>query len=381
MEMNTRLQVEHPVTEMVTGLDLVEWQLRVADGETLPLEQHQVSVQGHAMEARIYAEDTEQGFLPSTGRITYLRTPVESAALRIDTGVIEGSEISPYYDPMIAKLIVHGNNREDARHRLVRALGEFRVAGPRNNLAFLYNIASLRAFADVDLDTHFIERHGDALLNPAATLLHRDLAAAAVAVSAMRREAGAIPSEDSCSPWRSINGWRVNMPHRQAFDIHCHGEDHRFTVQYREAECVLLIGDTSHSLRGQLDGDRLQLELDGHRFQARLARGEREHILFWEEGACTFSEKRLEVQGDMAVAAGNLDFTAPMHGTVVALSVEPGTTVDAGNAVIVLEAMKMEQTLRAPVSGVVNGYLCAPGDMVDKGAMLVDFSPVESEAK
>jgi 3-methylcrotonyl-CoA carboxylase alpha subunit len=189
MEMNTRLQVEHPVTEMITGQDLVEWQLRVAAGEPLPLAQEEIRMRGHAIEARIYAEDTDNDFLPSTGRISYLRTPEESAALRIDSGVVEGSEISPYYDPMIAKLIVHGSDREDARRRLAAALRRFRVSGPASNITFLYNIAALPAFAAEDLDTQFIERHADALFRTPADSLDRDLAGAAIALRALREAA------------------------------------------------------------------------------------------------------------------------------------------------------------------------------------------------
>ncbi len=375
MEMNTRLQVEHPVTEMITGQDLVEWQLRVAAGEPLPLAQSDISVRGHAMEARIYAEDPEQGFLPATGTIHYLRTPPEGPALRVDTGVREGSDISPYYDPMIAKLIVRGDNREEARRRLVRALGDFRVAGPANNIAFLYRIASLDAFAQQDLDTGFIERHEAALFENHSNMLHRDLGAAVLTLLAERQRAGSAPGNDLASPWTDTRGWRVNTPHRQQFTLLCHGGEHTVELIHSGQFMELQVEDRVLRIAGHLDGEKLVLELDGHRWQATVAAGD-EYSVFWEDGAFRFSEKTLELSGTTA-AAGDAAFAAPMHGTVVALLVEPGTSVAAGDPVVVIEAMKMEQTLRAPAAGEVVAYPFAPGDLVDRGASLVQFTPAE----
>jgi 3-methylcrotonyl-CoA carboxylase alpha subunit len=379
MEMNTRLQVEHPVTEMVTGQDLVEWQLRVAAGEALPLAQDEIRVRGHALEARIYAEDTEQDFLPSTGRISYLRLPPEGPALRIDTGVIEGSEISPYYDPMIAKLIVHGDSREDARRQLTRALSEFRVAGPASNIAFLYNIAALPAFAHCDLDTHFIERHAEELFRAPAAQQSRDLAAAAIALLSLRRLANEAPGDDRFSPWNDSRGWRMNTAHRQRFDVICHGEEHVVELIHRDDGLELLLDNESLFIRGGLTGDILLLELDGHRFRGSFARGADDFTVFWDDGAFTFAEKKLTQSHFAAAAAGNLDFAAPMHGTVVALMVEAGSEVAAGDPVVVIEAMKMEQTLRAPTAGRVESFNFSPGDLVDRGAALVNFSAQADE--
>jgi 3-methylcrotonyl-CoA carboxylase alpha subunit len=375
MEMNTRLQVEHPVTEMVTGQDLVEWQLRVAAGEALPLSQAQIRVDGHAMEARIYAEDTERGFLPSTGTVSYLRLPPESPALRIDTGVIEGSEISPYYDPMIAKLIVHGESREEARRRLTRALSKFRVAGPASNIAFLYNIAALPAFAHCDLDTHFIERHSEDLFRAPPAQRHRDLAAAALALLSLRRIANQTPGSDSYSPWGDSRGWRMNAPHRQRFDVLCHDKEHLVELIDRGDHMELLLDDETATIRGDLKDDVLMLELDGHRFQGSFAREAEEFTVFWDDGAFRFSEKRLASNDASVAAAGDAAFGAPMHGTVVALLAELGANLAAGDPVVVIEAMKMEQTLRAPSAGRVNGFHFGPGDLVDRGASLVDFTP------
>lgn len=376
MEMNTRLQVEHPVTEMITGQDLVEWQLRVAAGEALPVAQNEITVRGHAMEARIYAEDPEQGFLPATGTIPYLRTPAEGPSLRVDTGVREGSDISPYYDPMIAKLIVHGDSREDARRRLVRALGEFRVAGPANNIAFLYRIASLDAFAQEDLDTAFIERHERALFEAHSGDLHRDLAAAVLTLLAERHNAHAPTGNDHASPWNDCRGWRVNTPHRQRFILLCHGGEHTVELLQREQHMELHLGERVLRIGGRRDGESLDLDLEGHRWRATVATGD-EYCIFWEDGAFRFREKSLELAGT-STAAGDTAFAAPMHGTVVALLVEPGASVEAGDPVVVIEAMKMEQTLRAPCPGTVDGYPFSPGDLVDRGASLAQFTPAEA---
>ncbi|MFK8042414.1 acetyl-CoA carboxylase biotin carboxylase subunit [Congregibacter sp.] len=373
MEMNTRLQVEHPVTEMITGQDLVEWQLRVAAGDPLPLSQSDIRIDGHAMEARIYAEDTEQGFLPSTGVINYLRLPPEGPSLRIDTGVIEGSEISPYYDPMIAKLIVHGDTREEARRRLTSALSAFRVAGPASNIAFLYNIASLPAFAHCDLDTHFIERHNEDLFRAPPAQKNRDLAAAALSLLSLRQKANQSPGNDRFSPWADSRGWRMNTPHSQRFDVLCHGEEYLVELVDRGEYLELLLDDETATIRGNLQDDVLMLELDGHRYRGSFAREDGEYTVFWDDGAFHFAEKQLTVLDSSAAAAGDSDFGAPMHGTVVALLVEPGTDVSAGDPVVVIEAMKMEQTLRAPSPGKVKGFRFNPGDLVDRGASLVDF--------
>lgn len=371
MEMNTRLQVEHPVTEMVTGQDLVAWQLRVAAGDALPLSQADVSVRGHAMEARIYAEDTDKDFLPSTGRISYLRTPKETARLRIDSGVAEGSEISPYYDPMIAKLIVHGEDREDARRRLAAALRQFRVSGTANNVAFLYNIVSLPAFAAEDLDTHFIERHEQALFRAPTHTLERDLAGAVIALRARREDSNRSRAEPH-SPWNDSQGWRMNAQHCQRFEVHCHGADHELFLTHRGDSYRLQHGDTQMTLRSSLEADELLLEINGHRYRGGFAAGQDEHTLFWDDGAFVFHETQHRLIGNTA-AAGDSSFAAPMHGTVVALLVEPGSAVAAGDPVIVIEAMKMEQTLRAPTAGRVEGFNAAPGDLVDRGTSLVNF--------
>lgn len=376
MEMNTRLQVEHPVTEFITGQDLVEWQLRVAAGLPLPLAQEQIRLSGHAMEARIYAEDPQQNFLPSTGTLHYLRTPAEGPNLRIDTGVEEGSEISPYYDPMIAKLIVHGTTREEARRRLARGLGEFRVAGTASNIPFLYNIATSVGFSDADLDTHFIERHHDELFREYPAQFARDIAGAAITLQAQRAADNLAAGSEPFSPWTDTRGWRMNLRSSQHFEIDCHGGRHRVELTFDGPRTTLTAAGEQHAVAGMLDGDTLYLEVDGHRFRAGLAAAPGAQTLFWEDGAFTFAEHRNEV-ADHSAAPGSASFAAPMHGTVVAHLVSAGTAVAAGDPVVVIEAMKMEQTLRAPSAGTVDGFHYAPGDLVDRGAALAAFTPAD----
>jgi 3-methylcrotonyl-CoA carboxylase alpha subunit len=377
MEMNTRLQVEHPVTEMVTGQDLVEWQLRVADGEPLPLAQEDVTVEGHALEARIYAEDVERDFMPSTGVISYLSMPEAEHGLRIDTGIAPGSEISPYYDPMIAKLIAHGQTRDEALQRLKRGLREFRIKGPRTNIEFLYNLASAEPFASMDLDTGFIGRHADLIFHRRPAQLDRDLAAAALLVMGLRSIAmDAAGGDDRWSPWADGSGWRVNVPHRQVLRLHCHGDVHEVALQKLDGGYRMLLADKRCDFTGSLTGDRLTLELAGHRVSACVAAGDGtagdSHTLFWDDGACEFHEVPADI-GEASAAAGDSSFAAPMHGTVVAHLAEPGSAVKAGDGVVVIEAMKMEQTLRAPCNGRVVAYPCAVGDLVDRGQALVEF--------
>src|SRR4029079_9532788 len=215
MEMNTRLQVEHPVTEMITGQDLVEWQLRVAAGEPLPLTQEQLAIRGHALEARIYAEDPDKGFLPSTGKLVHLAPPAESLHVRVDTGVEQGDEITPYYDPMIAKLIVWDETRDLALARMLQALAQYRIVGVANNVEFLSRLVACPAFAQADLDTGLIERERSFLFPETHDAPEQAYLIAALA-TLLREDAEARrvdrASGDPYSPWRMSDGWRLNSP-------------------------------------------------------------------------------------------------------------------------------------------------------------------------
>lgn len=352
MEMNTRLQVEHPVTEAITGLDLVAWQLRVAAGEPLPLTQTQVPLHGHAIEVRLYAEDTDQGFLPASGTLQLYREPAAGPGRRVDSGVEEGDEVSPFYDPMLAKLIAWGDSREQARKRLLAMLEDTAVGGFATNLAFLQRLLAHPAFAAAALDTGFIERHEAALLPALAELPEAFWTLAGQAWLATLPAAA-----DPTSPWASRQGWRLGGPPRVALRLACRGE-----------VCTLSLVDP---LAVVLSGDRLHWQVDGVRHSARLYRRGPTLFLEWQDRfeAVTWADPLAEVarQAD----AGGL--TAPMNASVVAVSVAVGDAVEAGAPLVVLEAMKMEHSIRAPRAGVVAALFCSPGELVAEGTPLVEL--------
>jgi 3-methylcrotonyl-CoA carboxylase alpha subunit len=377
MEMNTRLQVEHPVTEMITGQDLVEWQLRVAAGETLPLTQEQLVLRGHAFEARVYAEDPDNDFLPVTGILAYLRPPAESPHVRVDTGVQQGDEISVYYDPMIAKLIVWDESRERALQRLATALMDYRIGGTVTNLDFLYNLATAAPFQRAELDTGFIERHSALIFHEREQDLARELPLAALALLLYRQQQAAPGSTDPWSPWNSGSAWRLNEPHAHHFVLHCHQQDFPVAVtQHRDGSYHIHSNGRSDTLRGQLEGDLLQVEHAGHRQRATLARTEDGFTLYLADGACHFREVRPDTGETDSSGAGS-GLAAPMNGTVVTLLVAPGTRVEAKAPLLVMEAMKMEHTIRASAAGVVEQFFFAAGDLVDGGAELLSFTSAE----
>lgn len=385
MEMNTRLQVEHPVTEMVTGLDLVEWQLRVAAGEALPLLQHQLSVTGHAIEARIYAENPARGFLPSTGTLRHLRLPAAvefkvgeggRAAVRIDSGVRCGDTITPFYDPMIAKLIVHGADRAAALARLSSALGEFEIVGPSTNVEFLQRIAGSVPFMAADLDTGLIERNHEALFAP-ATASTRDALALACAAQLAREEA----DNTDRSPWSTLHHWRLNAGYRQVLSWRTAGHEAAPGADHATLTEVVF----------ERDGGRDTLELDGtrHEFSWRRGSGADEFSVTVDQTRvagrvfidgehfhvfCRGQALGFERETPLAHAAeehGTGRLTAPMPGRVIAVLVAPGTKVDKGTPLLVMEAMKMEHTIEAPAAGVVAEILFAVGDQVSDGAQLL----------
>ncbi|WP_145003394.1 acetyl/propionyl/methylcrotonyl-CoA carboxylase subunit alpha [Pseudomonas oryzihabitans] len=357
MEMNTRLQVEHPVTEAITGLDLVAWQLRVAAGEPLPLTQAQVPLHGHAIEVRLYAEDTDQGFLPASGTLQLYREPAAGPGRRVDSGVAEGDEVSPFYDPMLAKLIAWGDSRDQARKRLLAMLQDTAVGGFATNLAFLQRLLAHPAFAAAALDTGFIERHQAALLPAPAELPEAFWTLAGQAWLATLPAAA-----DATSPWASRQGWRLGGPPRIALRLACRGEVRNLTLV--------------DPLAVEVRGDRLHWQADGVRQSARLHRRGPTLFLEWQSRfeAVTWADPLAEVarQAD----AGGL--TAPMNASVVAVSVAVGDAVAAGAPLVVLEAMKMEHSIRAPRAGVVAALFCSPGELVAEGAPLVELEAAPS---
>ncbi len=385
MEMNTRLQVEHPVTEMISGQDLVEWQLRVAAGETLPLNQDQLQINGHAFEARIYAEDPDQDFLPATGTLSYLQAPKTSEHVRVDTGVRQGDEVSVFYDPMIAKLIVWDENRDKALARLCKALSEYRISGTVTNIDFLFNLASAAPFREAQLDTGFIEKHHSVIFHDKAQDLEKDLPLAALYLVLKQEEKAqtlAAASSDPSSPWHQSNAWRLNEEHIHHFDLLLHEREFPVAVSQTRAgnstRYQIRIGEQSVEAEGQLVGNELQATIDGYQSRASVAAHDDSFSLYTQDRALTFKQLEPDL-GDHSADEDNGGLLAPMNGTIVALLKEPEQAVSKGDALLVMEAMKMEHTIRAPSDGKVSAFYYQAGELVDGGAELLAFTASNEE--
>ncbi len=363
MEMNTRLQVEHPVTEAITGVDLVEWQLRVAAGEPLPSAQEDLAIDGHAFEARLYAEDAAAGFLPATGRIAHLSLPGDSA--RIDTGVRTGDAITPHYDPMIAKVTVHGPDRTTALKRLQGALDASEVAGTVTNLAFLCALARHAGFAAGDVDTGLIERDQAALTAaPAPGPEHWAVAA----LAALGIFSPPVGKDD---PWAGLGGWRLwGRPH-DAVRLVQDGTDSVVTIigdPSVGAECATPSGDVVLTCGGPID--RPWIEVGGMRRGVHAVVHDQAVTVFDGSGAFQFDVPDPLAAEDDAAAGGD-QVTAPMTGLVKEVAVTVGDTVAAGQRLVVMEAMKMEHTLTSPRDGVIAQLIAATGEQVGEGVVLV----------
>lgn len=375
MEMNTRLQVEHPVTEFITGLDLVEWQLRVAAGQPLPLGQEDLSIRGHAIEVRLYAEDPDAGFMPATGCLDHLRFPVTGPHLRVDSGVRQGDRISVHYDPMIAKVIVWDEDREGAVRRLRAALAATEVAGLATNLTFLAAIAAHPAFAAADLDTGFIERHRAQLLPPPQPVPDAVLGLVCLGLLLERRataERDAARSSDPYSPWALCDGWRLNDDAHDSLHLR-HGEtDLVVPLIYRPWGYELTLPGGPVEARGTLTADgRLSGEIGTVRRQAGYVRRGADLSLFLGGRAHRLTVVDPLPTDEPEEAASGV--VAPMPGTVIAVLVEAGARVTQGQPLVVMEAMKMEHTLKAPANGIVSGLHFTVGALVDEGESLVAF--------
>ena len=378
IEMNTRLQVEHPVTEMITGVDLVEWQLRVAAGEPLPLAQDQLAATGHALEARLYAEDPRQGFLPATGRISHLRFPAAGPGVRIDSGLAAGQEITIHYDPMIAKLIVWGEDRPAAVRRLSQALGETEIGGLASNQGFLARISAHPAFAEGRITTGFLAGEGAGLGDPPPDpeAERLTLALAALAEILSRAEAAAARaarSADPYSPWQTTQGWRLNARAHSRLSFGLDGQRREVTVAFQETGYRLGLGDGELAATARLEAPGLLVaELDGRRRRVAFERGRGALTLFLAGGA-----QRLElidpIEALAAAEGGGGALTAPMPGRVVEVPVAEGAEVSRGALLVLLEAMKMEHAIVAPADGRVAQLHVAAGDLVEEGVQLVDF--------
>jgi 3-methylcrotonyl-CoA carboxylase alpha subunit len=375
MEMNTRLQVEHPVTEAVTGLDLVEWQLRIAAGEPLPLAQEQVALRGHAIEARICAENPGAGFLPATGRLAVARWPAHVAFARprddawrprVDSGFGEGDTIGPHYDSMIAKLIVWGDDRAQALARLDAALRETHIVGLHTNVAFLRRVVASRSFATADLDTALIEREHAALFE--APGLAPEWAAAGVAAHVLAAEAAL----EDADPWSRRDAWRLFGSARRRLDLEIDGRRCAVEIErHHDGATTLALGEVRRPFAARaLAGGRHDVTLGERRAALAVYAQSERYGVFGDAGSAAVVEHDpIAHAADHAGEAGRL--TAPMPGKVVAFLVQAGERVARGQPLAVMEAMKMEHTISAPRDGVVDALLYRPGDQVVEGGELL----------
>ena len=375
MEMNTRLQVEHPVTELTLGLDLVEWQLRVAAGEPLPLAQEQVRARGHAIEVRLYAEDPEQNFLPGSGRLRTLRLPAPSAHVRVDGGVAEGDTVTIFYDPMIAKLIVWDEDRPRALQRLREALAGCEIAGPKSNVAFLERLARHPAVVEGRIDTGYLDRHLDEFLAGDAAPPERVLFAAATAALLHEEADARADAADPHSPWASADAWRVGHAGKRIvalalggarLEIEAHGHAGDYRLRHGEAAC---------EVRGaRLDGAALCARFDSEALRLP-ARADARRVLLHDAGGRRWSFERAAAFAWVARdAAGGDRIVAPMPGRIVLVRAQAGDAVEEGQELLVMEAMKMELALKAPRAGTVESVSAAQGDFVEADAVLVRFA-------
>lgn len=376
MEMNTRLQVEHPVTEAITGEDLVEWQLRVAAGQPLPKRQDELQIIGHAIEARICAENPDNGFLPATGTLHVYRKPTCSSFaisdVRVDDGVREGDAISPFYDSMIAKLIVHGDTREQALARLDAALAQTQIVGLSSNVQFLRHVVKSEAFAQAKLDTALIEREKAVLFQQTAVPTPL---AVAIAVAQQLQAEQALETAD---PFSRRDGWHSHGTVRRSFTFVQDSATIQAVLTYgHHGTPQLQVGDVEAPLHWQPQGDGLLVEFAGARSTAQVhVTGEARHI-FTPRGAAVLQlQDPLAHAGEGHSEGGRL--TAPMPGKLVSFAVKAGDTVTKGQALAVMEAMKMEHTIAAPADGVVQELLYAPGDQVAEGAELIRMEAAEA---
>ncbi len=378
MEMNTRLQVEHPVTEAITGLDLVEWQLRVASGEPLPLTQDQLQIHGHAIEARICAENPDNNFLPATGTLHVYRKPAQHTAfqrsrIRVDDGVREGGEISPFYDSMIAKLIVHGATRAEALARLDAALAQVHIVGVATNVQFLRGILATDSFAQAKLDTALIERERAVLFDREP--LGLPLAAAASIARTLLDER----ATHTADPFSRRDGWRALGVAQRVFAFEFRSAPHIATLRYlHDGALALSVGDVSGPLEiGRLPDGQFEVSFGGARSTLDVyARNDTAHVFAAQGATVITAVDRLAHAGDTQAEGGRL--TAPMPGKVVSFAVKAGDAVAKGQPLAVMEAMKMEHTIAAPADGTVEELLYAPGDQVTEGAELLRMAAAAS---
>ncbi|MEO8747534.1 MAG: biotin carboxylase N-terminal domain-containing protein [Rhodanobacter sp.] len=374
MEMNTRLQVEHAVTEMTLGLDLVEWQLQVANGQALPLRQEQVHARGHSIEVRIYAEDPDHGFLPSSGRLQTLRLPTASPGVRLDGGVVVGDTVTIFYDPMIAKLIVLAPNRTEALQRMREALATCEIVGPKSNIGFLERLVRHPAVVEGRIDTSYLDRHLDEFVIGAAVPADDVLFAAATAALLHDEQHATTAPEDPHSPWSRADAWRVGRAGKRIVALTANGERHDLDAFGDDGNYLLHHGDASCQVRGAVLGEhdlsarfdgmsrRILLQVNATRILLHDVQGQRHNLL-----------RAAAYQWEATDTAGESQVTAPMPGRIVLVKAHAGDLVEQGQELLVMEAMKMELALKAPRAGTIESLSAAPGDFVEADTVLVRF--------
>ena len=362
MEMNTRLQVEHPVTEMITGLDLVAWQLKIAANEPLPLKQEEIRCEGHAMECRIYAEDPYNGFIPSIGSIHFLQEP-QGEGLRIDTGVTQNSAITMYYDPMIAKLIAKGQNREEALQRLTQALSHYHIGGVKTNIPFLQAIAQNEQFKNAHFSTDFLSKETITLAHPNSQL------AVLMAVSVDYLNISKQIKDPLC---QDSFGWQAHKKTHWVWRYQLEELIEAVILPISQYEFKLILNEKEHFIRAGLQDNELRIETNQQTYKAIIENTFKDLTLYSEQGQ--ISIQRFEWGASDSSSGSKGQLTAPMPATIVAILRNLGERVKAGDSLIVLEAMKMEHTIHAPKDGILTDIFYPVGAQVNEGAELISLS-------
>ena len=378
MEMNTRLQVEHPVTEMITGIDLVAWQLIIAAGDKLPLAQQDISIKGHAIEVRIYAEIPEQQFLPATGKIIYLSQPKQNQHLRIDSGIKINDEISIYYDPLLAKIIAWDETRDMALQKLAQALQAYHLVGVKTNLKFLLDIIQHPSFEQCNFNTHFIETYQSELFQEKK--LHPETIALA-SIFILLNQAKCYREQtqktaDPYSPWSSSDAWQMNLPAHQTIQYTYHNNVFSVEVIYKTNHYQLTLPDQSnlHASAILEGGCQIDATINGKKMQATVIEKNNTLTIFdcYGQRTLTRFDPLTNYRED---SSQEQHLRAPMPATIVALFKQVGEKVKQGESLVILEAMKMEHTIQAPQDGIIEAIYFSIGDQVDEGVELINLNP------
>lgn len=381
MEMNTRLQVEHPVTEMITGIDLVEWQFRIAMQEKLPLRQTQLQINGHAFEARIYAEDTNNDFLPSTGKLHYLNTPEENKYTRIDSGIVQGDNITHYYDPMIAKLITWDNTREEALKRLQQALNDFQIVGLKTNLELLAAIAQQKEFNDGKFNTGFIAEYHQQLTSekPDSNKLLALVAVDVIEKQKIAAQQQARLSNDPYSPWHATDHWRLNLPAKQTLQFLIGKNNSLINIEHTPTHYQVTVDDINFTVSHVLTTENQISALVNHKKMHAIVismenslsvfgMGQRHLITLLTNN--DYQDKKIFIAEDKS------ELTSPMPGKIIALLAKVNQHVATGDGLVIIEAMKMEHTVYAPARGIIKEWYFQEGDLVSEGMKLLAFEEI-----